>query len=91
MPENFPEVIANSQPAIPIEAGENVPELRKAASRLLRGSAVYGITSFCLKALSFLLLALYTRFLTPADYGKVKSFWDSLLKTTDDLVILKKK
>jgi O-antigen/teichoic acid export membrane protein len=71
MPENFPEVIANSQPAIPIEAGEDVPELRKIASGLLRGSAVYGITSFCLKSLSFLLLALYTRFLTPADYGKV--------------------
>jgi transglutaminase-like putative cysteine protease len=27
----------------------------------------------------------------PADYSKVKSFWDNLLKTTDDLVILKKK
>jgi transglutaminase-like putative cysteine protease len=27
----------------------------------------------------------------PADYSKVKSFWDNLLKTTDDQVVLKKK
>jgi O-antigen/teichoic acid export membrane protein len=41
------------------------------ASRLVRGSAVYGAATFATKALSFVLLPLYTRFLTPADYGTI--------------------
>src|SRR5438445_12161392 len=54
-------------------------EVRSAAStaargafvRLLRSSAVYAVANFGIKALSFLLLPLYTRFLAPADYGVI--------------------
>jgi O-antigen/teichoic acid export membrane protein len=41
------------------------------AARLVRGSAVYAVANFGLKALNFALLPVYTRFLTPADYGTV--------------------
>ena len=47
------------------------PELHSVASRLVRGSAVYALANFGIKALSFLLLPVYTRFLTPADYGVI--------------------
>lgn len=42
---------------------------RGVARDLLRGSALYAIPNFGIKAISFLLLPLYTRFLTPDDYG----------------------
>jgi O-antigen/teichoic acid export membrane protein len=45
--------------------------LRGISTRLLRGSAVYGSTNFCLKALGLLLVLVYTRFLAPADYGTI--------------------
>lgn len=41
------------------------------AGRLLRGSVVYAVANFGLKTLNFALLPVYTRFLTPADYGTV--------------------
>ena len=41
------------------------------SQRVARGSAAYGFANFALKGLSFFLLALYTRFLTPADYGVI--------------------
>src|SRR5438105_3794388 len=46
-------------------------ELESITRRLLRGSGVYALTSFSIKAFNFLLLALYSRFLRPADYGIV--------------------
>jgi O-antigen/teichoic acid export membrane protein len=39
--------------------------------RLLHGTLVYGATNFGLKGLNFGLVVLYTRFLTPADFGTV--------------------
>jgi O-antigen/teichoic acid export membrane protein len=39
--------------------------------RLLHGTLVYGVTNFGLKGLNFGLVLLYTRFLTPADFGTV--------------------
>jgi O-antigen/teichoic acid export membrane protein len=39
--------------------------------RLARGSLVYIVANFGIRALNFLLLPLYTRFLSPADYGIV--------------------
>jgi O-antigen/teichoic acid export membrane protein len=39
--------------------------------QLLRGTLVYGATNFGLKGLNFGLVMLYTRFLTPADFGTV--------------------
>ncbi len=37
----------------------------------MRGSALYALANFGIKALNFFLLPLYTRFLTPADYGVI--------------------
>ena len=39
--------------------------------RLLHGTLVYGATNFGLRGLNFGLVLLYTRFLTPADFGTV--------------------
>ena len=39
--------------------------------RLLRGSLIYGSTNFGLRGVNFGLVVLYTRFLTPADFGTV--------------------
>jgi O-antigen/teichoic acid export membrane protein len=39
--------------------------------RLLHGTLVYGATNFGLKGINFGLVVLYTRFLTPADFGTV--------------------
>src|ERR1035437_9440700 len=39
--------------------------------RLLHGTIVYGATNFGLKGVNFGLVVLYTRFLTPADFGTV--------------------
>jgi O-antigen/teichoic acid export membrane protein len=41
------------------------------ALRLARGSFIYVIANFGIRALNFLLLPLYTRFLSPAEYGIV--------------------
>jgi O-antigen/teichoic acid export membrane protein len=42
-----------------------------AGRRLLRGTLIYGATNFGLKGVNFGLVLLYTRFLTPADFGTV--------------------
>lgn len=47
------------------------PDLGAVAARLVRGSAIYALANFGIKALNFFLLPLYTRFLTPADYGVI--------------------
>ena len=39
--------------------------------RLLHGTLIYGVTNFGLKGVNFGLVVLYTRFLTPADFGTV--------------------
>ena len=39
--------------------------------RLLHGTLIYGVTNFGLKVVNFGLVVLYTRFLTPADFGTV--------------------
>ena len=46
-----------------------VPNVRVVAARILRASTVYGLANLTIRALNFLLLPVYTRFLTPADYG----------------------
>jgi O-antigen/teichoic acid export membrane protein len=39
--------------------------------RLLRGTVVYGFTNFALRGVNYGLVVLFTRFLTPADFGTV--------------------
>jgi O-antigen/teichoic acid export membrane protein len=46
-----------------------VPSASTVARRILRASTVYGLANFGIRALNFLLLPIYTRYLTPADYG----------------------
>jgi O-antigen/teichoic acid export membrane protein len=46
-----------------------VPSVRTVTARILSASAVYGLANLGIRALNFLLLPLYTHFLTPADYG----------------------
>ena len=43
----------------------------QAVRKLVGASAVYGLGSVVVRGLAFLLLPLYTRYLTPADYGLV--------------------
>ncbi len=45
-----------------------VPSMRR---RLARGSSIYGIANFALRALGFILFAIYSRYLPPKDYGVV--------------------
>jgi len=54
----------------PAPAGGEVL-VHSVVGRLARGSAVYAVANFGIKAISFLLLPVYTRFLTPGDYGTV--------------------
>jgi O-antigen/teichoic acid export membrane protein len=57
-----------SEPVLtsPVDAAVSGPQLS-----LLRHVSVYAVTMFCLRGLSFLLLALYSRYLPPAEYGVV--------------------
>ena len=59
---------------LPEPAEISVPgpvELQGITRQLFRGSGIYAATGFSIKALNFLLLALYSRFLRPSDYGIV--------------------
>jgi O-antigen/teichoic acid export membrane protein len=46
-------------------------EIRALALRLMRGSLIYVLANFGIRALNFFLFPLYTHFLSPADYGIV--------------------
>jgi len=64
----MPEISAIISPEVEFPdppAGPNV------GRRLLHGTLIYGSTNFGLKAVNFGLVVLYTRFLTPADFGTV--------------------
>lgn len=45
--------------------------IQSASRRLLAGSGAYATTNFALKAVNFLLIPLFTRYLTPGDYGTI--------------------
>jgi O-antigen/teichoic acid export membrane protein len=57
----------------PIEAVPATPETRtpSRAGRIVGLSAVYTVGSISVRVLGFALLLVYTRFLTPGDYGMV--------------------
>lgn len=55
----------------PTPGGSAVPSVRTVTARILSASAVYGLANLGIRALNFLLLPLYTRFLTPTDYGVI--------------------
>jgi O-antigen/teichoic acid export membrane protein len=45
--------------------------MRDLFHRLVGATALYGLANFSVRALNFLLLPLYTRYLTPTDYGVI--------------------
>lgn len=53
------------------EQGAGVGARVSAGRRLLKGSATYGLGSIAQKGIGFALIPVYTRFLTPSDYGIV--------------------
>jgi len=50
-------------------SAETKSPTKSVGGRLLRGALTYASANFLIKGLNFLLLPLYTRFLSPADYG----------------------
>jgi O-antigen/teichoic acid export membrane protein len=48
-----------------------IPAAKAVAVRILRASTVFGLSNLGIRALNFLLLPVYTRFLSPADYGVI--------------------
>ena len=45
--------------------------IHSASRRLLLGSGAYATTNFALRAVNFLLITLFTRYLSPGDYGTI--------------------
>lgn len=64
----MPESSGIVSPEIDISDSPTGPPLGR---RLLHGTLIYGATNFGLKGVNFGLVVLYTRFLTPADFGTV--------------------
>jgi len=58
-----------SQMADATQATEPASSAHKVARNLARSFAVYGIANFAIRALNFLLLIVYARYLQPHDYG----------------------
>ena len=53
-------------------AAPGAPSVSETAVKLVHGSAIYGVANFGIRGLNFfLLIPLYTRYLTPSDYGTV--------------------
>src|SRR5256885_1332326 len=59
-----------AQVALPPPAPTQL-EQRPILAAVLKGTAIYAAANFFIKALNFLLLPLYTRYLAPSDYGIV--------------------
>jgi O-antigen/teichoic acid export membrane protein len=53
------------------DGGSAPYSIQSASRRLLFGSGAYATTNFALKAVNFLLITLFTRYLSPADYGTI--------------------
>ncbi|MBZ5647591.1 MAG: lipopolysaccharide biosynthesis protein [Acidobacteriia bacterium] len=69
-PEQEPGIIEIEE--VPQAGGASAaPSVQQVARTLVRGAAIYAVANFGIRALNFLLLPVYTRFLTPADYGVI--------------------
>lgn len=66
-------------PVPPIPPEENQKSIR----RLGRDTLLYGVASVLSRAVSFLMLPVYTRYLTPADYGIL-----SILELSQEIAVL---
>lgn len=65
---------ASDEPASFITAAVpsvGAPQAGALARRLVSGATLYALTNFGIKTMSFLLLPLFTRFLTPGEYGAI--------------------
>lgn len=63
--------ISQQTPVVGTSAGERALNIRSVSRRLLVGSGTYATTNFALRAVNFLLITLFTRYLTPSDYGTI--------------------
>jgi O-antigen/teichoic acid export membrane protein len=54
-----------------VSAPRPVPTARRLAGQVARASVIYGIANFGIRALNFVLLPIFTRYLVPAEYGTV--------------------
>lgn len=52
-------------------APEMQPGARTVMNRIMLASAIYGLANFGIRGLNFLLLPVYTHYLSPADYGMI--------------------
>ena len=62
------QALAQPAPTMPADA-VSPPNFTGLATRVARASAVYGLANFGIRALNFLLLPVFTRYLSPLDYG----------------------
>jgi O-antigen/teichoic acid export membrane protein len=60
-----------AQSAETAATGRTPYSIRSASRRLLVGPGAYATTNFALKAVNFPLITLFTRYLSPGDYGTI--------------------
>ena len=73
-PANRASILTLTQPAQTAETSTTVGashSMQSASRLLLVGSGTYGVTNFALKAVNFLLITVFTRYLSPGDYGAI--------------------
>jgi O-antigen/teichoic acid export membrane protein len=68
MSEFWRSIAPSTADTAPIAAA---PTVRGVALRLARASAIYGLASFGTRSAKSLLIPVYTRYLTPTDYGSI--------------------
>jgi len=65
----MPEADASPLPSVGVDFA--VSQVQVAMWRLVHGSILYALANFGIRAMNFLLIPLYTRYLAPADYGTI--------------------
>ena len=60
-----------AEPLPSLEVDSTVSQVQVVMRRLVHGSALYALANFGIRAMNFLLIPLYTRYLAPADYGTI--------------------
>lgn len=63
--------IPRTQSAEIVASARTPHSMQSTSRRLLVGSGTYAVTNFALKAVNFLLIAVFTRYLSPRDYGTI--------------------
>ena len=67
----IPTLTQQAQSAETSAGGGTSYSIQSASRRLLVGSGTYATTNFALRAVNFLLITVFTRYLSPGDYGTI--------------------